>query len=245
MPFADIPEQRNFEKKKWAKIVEGKPILFQLLDDKAEHFVVHTVPSSDGKWVKIPHRDDSPLMQEEHFYKQYRKTNKYQVNILDVTPHIINEASGNSYYAYNNVAPPTIDPTNGDDISKLKPRPLNEVNILEGGVILFNQLNGHIGTILAENPDKPISSIVFQIQAFGSGRSKVTSVFPRPDLEPQDVSSYSRYELVLSDFSDEEIMSLLRGVPLKEIFSARRREEEESSGESDGKLDFTKGLPGL
>jgi len=239
--FADISETTTFVRRQWLSVQEGRPALFQILDAQSTKFIVHVVHTSDNKWVKIPHRDDSELMNSPGFYKKHPKTAKYQVNVLDVTPYVVNEATNSKFPALN-VRVPDRDPVNGDDLRELPRLPLNEVKILEGGVTLFGQLNGRIGTILAENPKAVISNVVFQIEAVGRGKNKITSVYPRMEKAPQDTSSYETPELILSDLSDAEISKLLTGTPLMDVFSARRDEEQ---AEEDETLDFTKGLPGL
>jgi hypothetical protein len=239
--FAEIPENTVFEKKQYAVIQEGKPLLFQLLDEKATMFIVHTLKTSDGRWVKVPHVADSTLLNEAWFNKQYPQTVKYQTNILEVTPYVVNEKSGSKFSVLSGRAPER-DPVNGDDLRNLPRTPLNEVKILEGGKTLFGQLNSLIGSLMAENPSLDMHKVVFQLQASGSGKNKVTTVFPRTDIQGQDYTKYSGYELILTEFTDEEISKMLKGVALKEIFAARRNEATE---EGIGELDFSGGLPGL
>jgi hypothetical protein len=239
--FADIPEKTTFEKKQYAVIQDGKPFLFQLIDEKATQFRVHTIKTSDGRWVKVPHNSDSTILNEDWFNKNYPGTWKYQVNILDVTPYIVNERSGSKFSVLNARAPER-DPVNGDDLRNLPKSPLNEVKILEGGVTLFSQINSLIGTLMAENPKLDLHTIVFQLQASGAGKTKVVTVFPRMDVQAQDLSTYAGYELTLTEFSDEEISKMLKGTSLRDIFTARKNE---SSEEDSGSLDFSGGLPGL
>jgi len=239
--FADIDEKTTFAKRQWLSIKEGKPVLFQILDDKPEKFIVHTIHTSDGWYLKVPHRDDSVLMREDWFNKQYPRSAKYQVNVLEVTPYIVNPASGFEASAFQTVVVER-DPINGDDLRGFKRLPLNRVKILESGVTLFGQLNTNIAGMLAENPGLDFKTVVFLGQASGSHKKKVTSVYPRTDIAPQDISECERFELTISDFSDEEISSLLKGVTAKEIFAARRSTEVEDDA---GGFDFSSSLPGL
>jgi hypothetical protein len=244
--FAEIPETVEFKRPQYVVMKEGRPTLFQFVDDHPERFYVHTIATSDGMYAKVPHRDDSELMNEEWFNQKYRPRWLYRVNVLDVTPYVINPTTGSKFNALaGNV--PERDPVDGSSLKEIEPQPLNEVKILERGITLFRQFNSIMSSIKITNPDFDPTKVVFQLQVTGRGRDMVKNVYPRHDLEPVDVSEYEGFDLDLEDFTDEEITLMLKGTGLKKIWEARRNAviENELPDIDDNKLDFSGGIPGL
>jgi hypothetical protein len=51
--FAVIPENKtNVNRPKFVSVTEGNPVLLQFLSDQAARFYVHSIKTSDGKFVK-------------------------------------------------------------------------------------------------------------------------------------------------------------------------------------------------
>ena len=245
--FADIPEDTGtFRRKAYVSIKEGRPIMFQFLDDHPERFLVHTIKTSDGRWPKLLHVEDSPLMNEAWFNQQYKPRWRYRVNVLDVTPYVSNPITGTKINALMGVVPER-DPIDGSSLQGVEPKPLNEVKILEQGIKLFKQFNAVIQSLQLGKEDFDPRQVVFYLQAVGSGLKKVTTAFPRTDIPAQDISDYEPFDLDIPPFSDEEIQMMLRGTALSKVYDLRREavSQEFVGGMPEG-LDYAKNsIPGL
>lgn len=247
--FADIPENTgNFRRKAYVTIKEGRPTMFQFLDEHPERFLVHTINTSDGRWVKLLHVEDSSLMNEEWFNQQYKPRWTYRVNVLDVTPYVINPITGTKINALTGNVPER-DPVDGSSLRDIKPRPLNEVKILERGIKLFKQFNAVIQSLQLGNDDFDPRNVVFFLQASGSGMGMSITAFPRMDIAAQDISEFEPFDLDIPPFSDEEIQMMLRGTALMKIYEMRREaasKENLSGGFTAEGLEFGKNvIPGL
>jgi len=236
--FVKIPES-SFVKTQWLDLKDGVPVLIQFLEDSGHDFLVHTIKSSDGMWVKVPHNPKFSLMSEEWFKKQYPARTVYRVNVLDVTPHITT-STGGVFSALRKL--PERDPNTGEDLRSLPRLPVNEVKLLERGISLFGQINSVIEAMMIESPNMDIKETVFFLQRNGTGRQTTYTFYPRPDITPLPIGEdVQLFDVSMREFTEEEVAALCRGIGFKEIL---RKAREDNSGE-DTELDFSAGLPGL
>ena len=246
--FARIPEKIEFKKASYVSIKAGKPVLFQLLDERAKDFYVHTLRLPNNFYLKVVHDPTSELHTSKAFNEQYKPRTVYRTNVLNVTPVVVSP-SGNVYNAFNGRGSvPEKDPTDGSDLTQIEIRPWNEVQILERGVMLFGQINSQIDTLMHTRENFNHREMVFQIQATGSGRQMQTVVFHRPDIEALSAEILEGFELndiSLPIYSDDEVRLLMSGVSLKDIYQARKNATEDDEEPMAAGLNFSKGLPGL
>jgi len=255
MSFATIPDRTEYKKAAYVYIKTGKPVLFQLLDEKAERFLVHTIRTSDNRYIKVEHDPSVETLTDKDFNAQYKPRTIFRTNVLNVTPVVTNPANGNVFQPINGVIP-EIDPSDGSSLRGIEPQPLNEVQILERGIMLFSQINTQIDTMSHTKDDFDHREVVFQIQATGSGRQMQTVVFFRPDIPAVTgdvLSGYELLDLTLPSFTEAEIKMMLNGVAVKEIWESRRNKDDTGFGASAASvaapaagLDYSSGgLPGI
>jgi len=237
MSFAEIPETTTeFKRTEYVKIVAGVPLKLRILDNKAIHVVKHYVPSQKASILclgeetcpicqsnqKLIH--ENPSLAPRQITGFIPRQNRYMVNVLNrtfvkVTP------SENHVFAQNG-AFPTHHPETGELLIDIEPQSLNLVQVLERGPTLFAQLNS-INDAVTDEAGNPLGLDKFDITitATGSGRKMITNIIPHPDQNEEiTILAEDKYplETLGIQLAPDEILSLLSGVSLKDIFENRR-----------------------
>lgn len=262
MTFADVPEQDEFTYRKthYVRITAGVPLRLRILDKKAYHVQKYFIPSQRISILALDEsvdpiwRNNEKLMRENPDAKNptqipgfIRRQNRYMVNVLNRTM-VKRSPAGNIVYAIGGQFP-TNDPETGELLVNIDPQPLNRVEVLERGPQLFAQLNS-VNQSTVDEAGNPIGIWNYDIiiNATGSGRKMMTNITPRPDLNddvelPEGQEKYALETLGIQ-LSPDEMIAVVKGVSLRDIFEARRsddevaleREETQVSEEIEGKL---------
>jgi len=252
MSFADIPDTTTeYKRTEYVKITAGVPLKVRILDKKAIHVTKHYIPSQRisilclGEEVCPICQSNSKLMRENPGLQPRQikgfipRQNRYMVNVLNRTMVKLTP-SENVVYASSGAFPSHHADT-GELLLEIEAQPLNHVQVLERGPTLFAQLNS-INDAVTDEAGNPLGLDKFDvtITATGSGRRMTTNIIPHPDQnEELTVPDEDRYtlETLGIQLTPDEILSLLRGVSLRDIFETRRVGEEiETLTDTEGKV---------
>jgi hypothetical protein len=137
--------------------------------------------------------------------------------------------SGNVIFAKGGQFP-SHDTNTGELLVDIEAQPLNRVEVLERGPTLFSQLNAIMTQVTDDVGNSvPLDSYDIVIMANGQGRKMTTNVIPYPnandvvEVNPDDLNNLESLGITLSA---DEILKVLGGTSLRDIFEARRSEEE-------------------
>lgn len=220
MSFADIPELKSI-KASFFSINEGNPVMGQILSPSAERFYVHTIKTSDGKFIRFEHHDNCVVCQNVEFRERYKPYYSFRVTVLNVTPVIRCPKCGTAYSTIGAHKTPERCLQDGVDLTQVPVAPLNEPQILEGGVTLFKNLNAIIDMMSKTSPNFDLHKLVLMFTATGTGTKKVTTIVPRVDIPGIEFSG-DMPDISLPTYTDTEILQVLNGVPVSKIYEARK-----------------------
>jgi len=236
--FFDPPKDSKTKKvSQWLSIKEGAPVVFQVLDESPTEIHTHWVADGAGRRLgfKCLGMGRCPICQrnrEINFDTDHpdfiRRSRRYRVNVLDLTP-VVECPECEAVYYKSNV--PKRCSTDGcsADLSDVEPTPLKEVRILEKGRQNMIQLDA------LDNDEHPLTGEVMRIQEFpikatahGSGLDTVTVFHPQMPREDVDPDAYEEYDLEEEtlELTPDEIEFILEGGTYEDVFSARSAEEE-------------------
>jgi hypothetical protein len=252
MGFTMPDEIKNTGKsvsREFVRFKEGNPILIQFMDDDVTWFRVHTIKTSDIPFLKIKHKEiDCPICSHEEYKEKYWISSRWRANVIDITPEKICPKCNNHYNALKKV--PEVCSC-GETIADVPVTPRNEVKIIENGKRLFKSFNSIIDMLSATNNEFNLKMTPFIIITEGKGVEMTKTVAARPDLpHEENLDSYDKMDLSISDFTNDEVYQMLNGVPTKEIWKRRRENDTEidnnhEDNSSGNNLDFGGNLPGL
>jgi hypothetical protein len=175
---------------------------------------------------------DSKNFRSSPDYIPAKKT--FLVNVLDKTPVKICPVCGHANKAeagkFSVLCMACFKKDNTETLlAVVQPVELNEVRVLSRGVEFFDQLNSLELSVLdeAKNPI-PLNTYDIGINVTGKGKDMKPFVVPYPHLhDPVVVKEDDLYDLdsVTIKVTAEEMLDLQRGVSLKDIFTARGKQE--------------------
>ena len=260
--FADIPESQNgeggggseFRQIFYTKIIPGVNSRIRILDSKAVHFQKYFIPSQRISIIAPEDEEQDPIWQNNgRLLKEnpnskpneikgfIPRQNRYVVNVLNRT--LVKRTPSGSIVFPGLSGFPTHDPETGELIANIEPTPLNRVEILERGPTLFSQLN-QINQQVCDDAGNPLGLTTFDIviSATGQGRKMVTNVIPYANhndvVEIPQEELYDIENEVGIRLQHDEIVKVLNGVSLKDIFAARRGDDTASEAvASEGAVD--------
>lgn len=235
MAFIDPIEttQRPKAADLFVKLDEDRPVTVQILQDRATQYYVYWFKDSSGSWVKYisPGLNTCPVVERNRLVgkespKYVRASRKYAVMVHDVTPKITCPECEADYWPQDKVKECDC----GEALKGVKPAPVNKLRILERGYRLFSQLNSLVDTVTdADGEALELTQYPVMIVRKGSGNETTTTPIPQlhlPAVDPDDLEEdfldlpYDSLRL-----TPEEVLSILdNGVPLSDIFEARRAE---------------------
>lgn len=245
MTFADVPDfddgEREFRRTQFTKIVSGVNTRIRILNKKAHHEHKHFIPNQRVS-IRCLGEERCPICQNnQRLIKEnpdktpnqisgfINRQNRYMTNVLNRT--LVKVTSDGNVVFPKNGQFPTNDPASGSLITGIEPTPLNRVEVLERGPSLFKQFN-NVNSTVADEAGNPIGIWNYDIiiTATGKGRKMVTNVMPYSHHNDPIEGDFELYDLedVSIVLEPDEILKLLGGVSLSDIFSARY-----NSGESD------------
>jgi hypothetical protein len=246
--FPDSNFDNDFAKPQYLKYVEGMPLIVRILDDRAYHVQKHWINSQRLSLLclggECPICERNAQIRKE-FPKSYwnqrdyiSRSNRYMVNVLDRTPVVVDEETGEEYYARQGNFP-TVTSDGSRSLANLEPRPSNTIKILERGKTLFEQLKAYHEEFGEFDEDGNtvsggLTTFDIKIITLGKGLDKVISPMPLPqnnydvseilDEIEQEKHDLSTLGILLSPDEVEKVA--YRGVSLRDIFAERKAEEE-------------------
>jgi len=246
MSFAEIPEggnKSNFKSTDFVKIVPGIPVRLRILDKKAVHQVRHYLQIQKLSLLCLGDercpicQNNSNLMKENPTEDAFRikgfipRQNRYLVNVLNRT--IVKIAPSGSVVYPTSGQFPTVDPSTGEPLANIEAAPLNKVQVLDRGPDLFSQFN-MVNEQVVDEMGKPIGIWNFDISimATGAGKKMKTNVQALSQInDVVEVADEDKYVLETMGIllEPDEMSKILKGIPLKDIFAARRSDDEVAS----------------
>jgi len=243
MPFANVESPaKTYSGKKlnYLDLSSGIRVI-RILNENAVRFNTHWVGRGSIQCLG----EDCPICQNNlKIYtenpKDFRSVSGWNptrtvffVNVLDRTPVKICSC-GNEVYKEGQAYPNTC-PACGNFVTNIQALPSNKIKVLSRGVDLFSQLNSFEETELDEagNPI-PITSFDIMLKISGTGRER--KILAQARANQNDPVTYNKEDLfdlsnAVIKLSASEILQLLKGVSLKDIFAARSGETSEKSSD--------------
>ena len=225
---------------------------FQILDQHPHVMLVHTIRTSDGKFVKVLEKPNCPICSNPELKEKFHGPSfRYRVNVLNTTPHKTCPNCGAEYNMYRgNVARCTSCQADLTDVAAL---PINRVEILEKGKTVFTDINQHCEAMEVSNPNFDIRNLTFMATQIGTGRDTKVTLTPRTDIPAAPFAGYELYDLAsVGDFdlSNDEVIALISGATLSAVLSSRSNSNQQNTpvdyakSNSPAPFDFS-GVPGL
>ena len=238
MTFANIPDRSDeFKRFNYTKIYTGCQLRLRILDQHAVQTFRHYIPSAKMSIIclgvercpicqnNLKLVAENPKLNARQIRGYIPRQNRYMVNVLNRTM-VKKTSKGNIIYAIHNQFSPQ-DPETGELLTEIEPEPLNEVQVLERGPRLFEQFNQINETVIDNETGNPIGLWKYDIviTSTGSGRKMITNVTPYPDSN--DVVDIPVEEKAILEslgvlLEPDEIVQLLRGISLRDIYQARQ-----------------------
>lgn len=239
MSFAQADERKSrntdskFRKTHYMSLGEGQHVV-HILENPAKKFYVHFVGFSYVKCLG----DDCPICENnkklmfEH-PKDFRnqktwkpRSERFYVNVLDKTKARYCESCD---VDYKDLAVTHCSKCNS---ALPEPAPLNKIRVLAKGTTLFVDTLDLLSNTVRREDDSivDITNYDWTIVVRGTEKDTITTASPRyngqevaPDLQGQEL-----YDLgnAVPELSREEMVDLLNGASLKDIFALRRATKE-------------------
>lgn len=244
MPFVEFKETgtSNYSRPVYFTFTPGQHVI-RILDEEAFSCFCYWLGSGYvfSPDENDPIRENSKRIRLENpdTYKDikgYRtSTQRAWVNVLDKTiskvcPNCeadVKSTNGNF---------PMLCPKCGTSVANVEPAPLNKVRLFSGGKTLFNQFLAFEKTIL-DKDGEPVGLTNFDIMLNVTGENRKREVFaiPTQNFEPVDTANLELFDTAnaVIRLSTEEMEQIVRGVSLKDIFAARKAENDTDDGLSD------------
>ncbi len=246
--FADIPvydeTKGDFKKVKFLKIIPGYPVRIRILNKSAYRVSKHYLPKQKISIVCL--EEDCPIcannkkLASQHKDMNYsdipgiiNRQNRFLVNVLNRTK-VKTTPTEHIVYAGSDGKFPTQHPETGEDLTEVKAVPQNSIEVLERGSTLFGQLNGILDTIRDDEGNRiGLTNFDIVLTAVGKGRQMTVSAVAQPQLNDKvEIREEDLYDLtkVPMKLSEDELIKVLSGISLQDIFEARK---ETSQGETE------------
>lgn len=238
MPFADVENKRakTFQKIDFFKFTPGTHTI-RILEPNAELVYTHYLITPTGKSTVACLGDDCPvcannrkiIMEHPEDFREVKgwssRAKRYLFNVLDRTPvKTCPGCKADATRLGNNF--PTSCPTCGTMLFDAPIHPSNKVRLVSTGVTLVTTLNSFEKAILTPEGE-PVGLTNFDIvlQVEGSGRQQNITAIPASqnnDKVEIPVEAYQNKEGAVICLEADEILDILKGISMKDIFAARR-----------------------
>ena len=237
MPFANFVKNSakgtsNFKRTEFLKLTPGKHTI-RILDNEAVVVPTHYLVTKTGKYTIKCLGDDCPICHNnrviysenpEDFRKipgYFPKSQRGFTNVLDRTVAKTCPSCGQIIKKVGTSFPSMCSECQ-TILVEVKERPLNKVCVLSMGITLGNNISAIESTILDENEEKVgINNYnLVLIKEAGSAPSAIPAVTGNDKVEvnPDDLFDLDKAIITLAP---DEILSLLKGVSLRDIFLGR------------------------
>jgi hypothetical protein len=245
--FADIPvydeTKGDFKKVKFLKIIPGYPVRVRVLNKSAYRVSKHYLPKQKISIVCL--EENCPicannkklaLQNKDMNYSDIpgiiNRQNRFLVNVLNRTK-VKTTSTEHVVYAGADGKFPSQHPETGEDLTQIKATSQNTIEVLERGSTLFGQLNGIYDTIRDEEGNKiGLTNFDIILTASGKGRQMTVSAVAQPQFNDEvkllDTDLYDLTKVPMK-LSEDELIQVLNGVSLQDIFEARKSTPKEES----------------
>jgi hypothetical protein len=240
MPFANVDEKKvtksfgTFRKLEYIELGEGQHLV-RIIENPAKKFYVHFVGFTYIQCLgdECPICENNKKLMFEHS-KDFRtqkdwkpRTERFYVNVLDKTRVKI---CGNCSAEVKNLNVTACPKCNSMLTGEVQP--LNKIKVLAKGKTVFDDFNILSSTIHTDNGDEvDITNYDWMLIVRGAGKDTTTTISPRyaPGLEaPENLGDKELFDLENSValLTREEMIDVLGGAQLKEVFAMRRATKE-------------------
>lgn len=248
MPFANIEQRKQydgnskFRKTEYIQLAQGENTI-RILEPSATDFYAHYVNRAYvkclGEDCPICENNKKIIFEDREGFrdnKSYRpRSQRFYVNVLDKSLAKVCPACGTATRNLGLVSCPACASVLANA------SPLNKVKVLAKGKDLFEPLEMMSKTIrFPDNEVVPITDYDWTLIVSGTDKNTKTNALPRwipgqesePDLMGQELFPL---DSVLPELTREELVDLLNGASLKDIFAIRRAAKQVATNEnSDG-----------
>jgi hypothetical protein len=256
-PFVEFPEFstdfEDFDRPVYLRFKEGYPTVVRILDTNAHRVRKHWINKQKisvmclGDTCPICENNDSIRGENPKNFRQVKGyipvQYRYMVNVLDRTPAVIDDDSGEEYYAQQGTFP-LVTADGERSLAGVEPQPSNTIKILERGKTLFENflaIHKETGEFDGEGNLESGGLTTFDIKlvTLGAGKDMAISVIPlitndddvHTILEENELSTHVLTDVGLFLTADEVSQVAFSGVSLSDIFSARNADSEAESTE--------------
>jgi hypothetical protein len=234
MPFAKITERKpydsQFKKTEFIDLPAGNHSI-RLIDSEAFNIFTHYVRNAYiqclGEDCPVCKSNKQIILTNPKDFKQVpgysSRTERYLTNVLDRTPAKLCPTCGKYTKKVGQTYPTTC--ACGAVLVGVTEAPINKVRVLAKGKDLFSQFNVLETTVLDASKE-PIGINNFDITLVVSGTGRDTKIIAVPMTSSNDVVEVpeeDRFDVenVSLKLTEEEIMSLLNGVAVRDILLGR------------------------
>lgn len=235
MSFADTVINRGFKsdrkKNEFMQVGQGAHTI-RILQSQAKTYPTHFFKHSFTTVLCL--EDECPICNNnrslwQQFDKEAKKQSGYNprqyrfyVNVLDKTPAKACEKCGTEYKDTRNTI------CKCGEVLPAEIKPINKVKILNKGVTLRDDLDS-IDKAIQDSNGTPIGLMNYDITLMvsGTGNETKTTPVPRTDANEPIPEGLELFDLekVIITLEPAEMLDLQRGISLKDIFAARKKEE--------------------
>jgi len=228
--------ESKFKKTRFMQLPSGTVSSVRILNDEAYETYYHYVK---GYSIRCLGRSECPIckvnteiyMQDPDAYRENKSyiasRKRYFVNVLDTTVAKHCEKCGNDVKDTSLV----ICPKCNNSIATVAAKPINEVRVLSKGPALFSQLGELDGNVKnAQGEVMSITDFGIDIRVSGTGIDTITTAIPDPFVTGEVVLPEGEelfdLEKAIITLEPEEMVDLVSGVQLRDIFVARSSKDE-------------------
>jgi len=245
--FADIPiydeTKKDFKPVRFLKIIPGYPVRIRVLDKAAYRATKHYLPKQKISVVCLEENCPicannkklaiaNPGVNYSDIPGIINKQNRFLVNVLNRTK-VKTTPAGHIVYAGSDGKFPAQHPETGEDLKDIKALSQNSIEVLERGSTLFGQLNGIHDTIRDEEGNRlGLTNYDIILTAVGKGRQMTVSAVAQPQYNDKiEINEIDLYKLdkVPMKLSEDELIKVLSGISLQDIFEARKETPKEET----------------
>lgn len=228
-PIADKAPRQDFKKQEFITLGQGQHLIRVLDEDYLEvqtHFVNKSSIKCLGADCPICKNNRIIIQENPETFKDVKgylpRASRFFINVLDRTNVKICPKCGEEIKAVGLPACPECN----QSIISTPVTPLNKIKILAKGKTLFEQLVQLENAILDDSGSRiGLTNFDIQLMVMGSGKTTTTTpIYTGKPGTPPEYKAEDKFDLekAVITLTPEEITDFLRGIGLKDIYTARR-----------------------
>jgi len=241
LDFSAVKKQEydnsNFKRVDFMRFTPGNHIV-RVIEDKVSAIDTHFVLGKYlvkclGEACPICRNNRKIIQENPEDFREvkgyYNRSTRYFMNVVDRTPAITCPECATENKSENGTSFPSACSNCDAILTGVDPKPLSKVKLLSCGITLCNQLKSlQIG--IQDSNHEPVGLANFDINFVITGRGKTKSTMPMPyrmdkigpiDYDKEELADHTKGVITLQS---EELIELLKGVALRDIYTARRTE---------------------